>query len=98
MLYLYKMTSKKKIGKIALSVLLIILLIPIVANFVVKQKIENAIKNLPKSTTVKYEDLKVSILSGDLEITSPTISVIGDTSDKKILDIRLNAVKILDFS
>ena len=93
------MTAKqKKIGKVLIVALIIVIALPLIANFIIKQKIESAIENLPKSVKLKYEDLDVSFLSGDMELSSPTFTVGGEVSERMILNAKIESLKISDFS
>ena len=62
--YLYGMKPKlKKTGIILLILIVVVIVITIISNLVIKNKIENALADLPDSIKVTYTDIEVSIWS-----------------------------------
>ncbi|MDN3493154.1 hypothetical protein [Winogradskyella bathintestinalis] len=88
----------KKIGVIIAIVLTVILITTFVVNIVIENKITTAIEKLPKSVKIKYESVDANIWTGNLEMIAPKVMVIGETTQKTILDATLNTIEINEIS
>lgn len=86
----------KKIGITIAVIGLVFVLFTIIANYVLKQKLTNAINGLPDTVKVDYADLDIGIWSGNLEISSPNIVVYGETTQKTLLNLTLKTITIKD--
>ncbi len=95
--YLYGMKPKlKKTGIILLILIVVVIVITIISNLVIKNKIENALADLPDSIKVTYTDIEVSIWSGSVNLNSPKISVKGETTNKNIIQVDLKSLEVKD--
>ncbi|WP_179346529.1 AsmA family protein [Winogradskyella ursingii] len=98
-LYLYRMQKKYKKKVLIVGVVILFLILAyFIVNSIAKNRIENYVKNLPDTIKVDYSDIDVSIIGGDLEITSPKIFITGKTTGKTILDANLEKINIEDVS
>jgi len=90
--------KQKKFGIIIAIVIAIVILLIVIANLIIENKITSAIEELPKSVKVDYASIDANVLTGNLELVTPSITITGETTSKTILDAKLNAIKINDIS
>ncbi|WP_299107823.1 hypothetical protein [uncultured Winogradskyella sp.] len=92
---------KDKGNRILISITIVFaitLLTTLITNRFIEDKIETAIKDLPKSIKLDYADVNFNIWTGNLELKFPQLTVLGKTTDKTILNAKLNVIEIKDVS
>ncbi|WP_179020254.1 hypothetical protein [Winogradskyella forsetii] len=90
--------KQKKVGIIIAITLALVILLIVVANLIIENKIASAFEDLPESVKVDYASIDANVLTGNLELVTPSVTVTGETTDKTILDAKLNTIKINDIS
>lgn len=89
----------KKINVIAITVLVLGIVLFIIADFVVKSKIENILQNeLPANLQLTYSELKISTINGRITIVKPQIIQKGELTNKKNFTANLETLLIDDVS
>lgn len=86
---------KKAIIVIAI-IAIVTLLLSFLANNFVENKIGQELHNVSESTKIEYASINANIWTGNVAVLSPTITVTGETTNKTILDAKLNAIEIND--
>jgi len=96
--YLYEMSKRKKIIVISLiSIVAIGVLTIVVAQNVISSKIKTFLaESLPNHIKVDYEDLSFAILSGNLELEKPKLTIYGKTTDSINLTNQMSSLLIED--
>ncbi|MCK7590726.1 hypothetical protein M0G43_09085 [Subsaxibacter sp. CAU 1640] len=92
------MSKRKKIIIISLiSIVVIGILAIVVAQNVITSKIEAFLaESLPSHIEVDYEDLSFAVLSGNLELEKPKLTIYGKTTDSINLTNEMSSIFIKD--
>lgn len=97
--YIYDMSIKsKRVLVFVLAMSILIILSVIIANMVFKNKIKHFIDELPEHISLKYDDIDLNIVTGDLTLESPEFTLKGKTTNDTIVHSTLSSVAIEDFS
>ena len=93
--YIYNMKQKyKKLVIIIVCLLLVTLILTLVANVVLENKIKTVINKLPQSVDLGYSEIDVNVWGGDFDLIQPDITITGETTKKPILNAKLKSLKI----
>ena len=79
--YIYNMKQKyKKLVIIIVCLLLVTLILTLVANVVLENKIKTVINKLPQSVDLGYSEIDVNVWGGDFDLIQPDITITGETT------------------
>ncbi|WP_100615287.1 hypothetical protein [Confluentibacter citreus] len=93
------MDNRLKKGLVIGSLVLLILVIgALVANVIIKNRLKEGLNNFSETIKVEYQDIHVNSLNGSVGLIGPKISVLGKTTNKINVQIRLKELSINDFS
>src|SRR5690606_29034728 len=89
----------KKIGIIVASVLVLGIVLFVIADNIVKNKVENLLQNeLPANLQLTYSELKISTINGRITLVKPQIIQKGEITNKKNFSANLETLLIDDVS
>lgn len=89
----------KKIGIIVASVLVLGIVLFVIADNIVKNKVENLLQSeLPANLQLTYSELKISTINGRIMLVKPQIIQKGEITDNKNFTANLESLLIDDVS
>ncbi|NRD24225.1 hypothetical protein HNV10_13280 [Winogradskyella litoriviva] len=88
----------KKKGLIIAVVISVFVVLTIVANYVVENKLNRALNGLPRFIKLEYTSLRVNVIAGNLEINAPVVTINGKITQKAILNAQLKSIVIKNLS
>ena len=86
----------KKLGIIVSFLFAAIMIITIIANSIIERRIVKIFDKLPESIKFEYSEIDANIWSGKLKLISANIEILGETTDKTILEAKLKSLHIDD--
>jgi len=93
------MTKKTKKTLVILgSILLVLLVTFFIANYYAKRKLKTLVANLPEHIQLQYEVADIGLLSGNLRLEKPLLTIKGKTTQGTIAKIKLESLVIQDLS
>ena len=91
------MKSKyKKTTIVIVIIVFVILFLSLLVNYFIERKIGTFINTKLDSTKIEYTSIDVNVWTGNLVITSPTVFLVGQTTNKTILNAKLKSIEIND--
>ncbi|WP_405572102.1 hypothetical protein [Winogradskyella sp. Asnod2-B02-A] len=91
------MKSKyKKTTIVIVTIIFVILFLSLLVNFFIERKIGTFINTKLDSTKIEYTSIDVNVWTGNLVFTSPTVFLVGQTTNKTILNAKLKSIEIND--
>ncbi|WP_055446434.1 hypothetical protein [Lacinutrix mariniflava] len=93
------MSDKNRKIFIALTLFISLLIVGlIIAKSVVKNKIENNLASLPEHVSLMYENVDINLLSGDVKLQKPLITIKGQTTKEINTQVDMQSLAIKGFS
>lgn len=98
-LNLYEMRLKRKnISWMFIAIFIIVLSIFLISKYLIVNRFETYVENLPSHIDLKYDDVDVQVLSGSLNIKQVKLTIKGQTTDKVNAQIELKSIEASNLS
>ncbi len=89
--------KRKKIGLIFIVVFVLALIGLFTVKYLVDNKFETYVNNLPSHINLQYDDADFDIIYGNMTLENPSITIKGQVTDEINAQIAFKSIKIKDF-